>query len=560
MSQNELYPLTRRSFLMNAASTVAALSAGAILAACGGSSVVGTATPVAGKPTIGATPAASVPSTAASGSANAQATSGAPTGNIKEELIVAIDTDPLTFDMRLTVSTQAYPMVHHVCEPLTFRTAQGEVIPWLAESWKLLDDLTYQMNLRTGVKFHNGEPFDAQSVKYTLECFITPDLFPAATAQKRSWLRMIDTVEVKDDHTVLIHTKYKSRSMLSYLSVFGMLPPKATQALGDKFGTQAIGTGPFKLTRYTPSDRATLVANTEYWGKVPPSKKLTIRFIKEGPTRLAALEAGEVAMINNSPPDQLARVTGNAKLALLSIPTSRIVTLYLTADRPPFDNPKVRQAVNYAIDHAAIVKKLLGGYGAVATSVYSPSILYYKEQPAYTYDPNKAKALLAEAGFPNGISGAKYVYPTGRFINDAQIGQALADYLKAVGIVVDASSPEYGVQSDNINKGVYECYMGAYGTLTLDPDWALNFLWNSKTSQSHYKNSQIDGLLAQGDQAFDQAQAKPIYEQAQTLLWGDAASAWLYYQPILDSVDKKLKGYVPRPDEYFLFSEAYVEA
>lgn len=562
MPDSMRHPLSRRRLLGSAASALAAVSAATLLANCGGTSestvpsAAGGTTPAAGS---GGTVSTQPPSSGTSGSASTAPPAAGTTAKIKEELIVAIDTDPLTFDTRLTGPTQAYPMVHHVCEPLTFRTPKGEVIPWLAESWQSLDDLTWQFNLRKDVKFHNGEPFNAEAVKYTLECFTTPDLFPKATAQKRSWLRMIDTVEIKDETTVLIRTKYKSRSTLSYLSVFGMLPPKAAKELGEGFGTQAIGTGPFKLNKYTPSDRAELSANADYWGKVPPSKKLTIRFIKEGPTRVAALQAGEVAMINNTPPDQLTTIKSNNQLDILSLPTSRIVHLYMMNDRAPFNNPKVRQAVIHAIDRKAIVEKLLSGYGAVATSPYAPSILYYKEQPAYAYDPAKAKALLAEAGFANGITGVSYVYTTGRFINDQQIGQALADYLKAVGITVDASSPEYGVQIDNINKGVYDAFMGAYGALTLDPEWALNFLWNSQTSQSHFKNPRVDELLQQGDQAFDPSAAKPIYEELQSILWSEVTGAFLYYQPILDSVSKKLKGYTPRPDEYFIFSEAYVE-
>jgi len=393
-------------------------------------------------------------------------------------VVAGVDTDPLTLDTRLTTATQAYAIVQHICEPLTFRRTNGVVIPYLAESWAREGPLVLRLNLRKGVKFHNGEPFDAESVKYTLDCVVTPDLFPKTIGQKRTWLKMIDRVEILDASTVRIHTKYPSRTVLSYLSVFGMLPPQAARAAGERFGLHPIGTGPYRFVEYVPGNHLVMEPNAAWWGGRPKNGGLTMRFLPETATRVAALEAGEVSWINNLAPDQVPRIKGNSRLRVNETMSTRMIYLGMVMDRPPFNKPEARQAVNLAIDKQAIVSRLMGGHGAVASSVYSPAILYYKAQPPYTFDKTRAQRLLAQAGIDRGTP-VKYTYPTGRYLNDKQVGEAIGDMLTEAGLTLRAESPECGVLFDDMSKAYAELFIIGYGALTLDPDWALNWLFTS---------------------------------------------------------------------------------
>lgn len=511
--------VTRRKFL-----TV--LAGGAVSAVAG----------AAPKPTESATPAATV---------------------IKRlpEVAVAIDSDPVSLDTRLITPTQAYPIVHHFNEPLIFRETNGKVMPWLAESWTREGDLAWKLRLRKNVKFTNGEPFDAEAAKYSLDCAVTKDTFPKTTVQKRNWLRMIERVDIVDASTIAIKTKYPSRSMLGYLSVFGMLPPRHAKALGEKYGANPVGTGPYRVVEYVPGNRLVLEPNKGYWGGSPAQDRLIMRFIAEGSTRVAALEAGEVAMINNLPPDQVDRVRNNPKLDIMEVMSTRIVELYMTNNRRPFNDVRVRRAVNHGIDKGSLVKALLGGHGMVAKSSYAPSLLYFKEQPAYEFNQEKAKKLLAEAG----AVGTKinYGYTAGRFLNDRQIGQAIASQLEKIGFAVNAETFEWGVYVQKRNAGYFDIWFGAYGALTLDPDWALGYIY--KEYWNKYSNPRVDELLLKADRAFDTKEAEGIFQELQSIIWQDAPDAWLYYQPELHGVSKKLRNHAPRPDEYWLFKDSYLE-
>ncbi|MBI4278110.1 MAG: hypothetical protein HY660_06605 [Armatimonadetes bacterium] len=472
-------------------------------------------------------------------------------------LVVGVDSDPLTLDTRLTSPTQAYPIAQHICDPLTFRKTNGEVIPYLAESWSRDTAVVWRITLRRGVKFHNGEPFDAESAKYSLDCIVRPDVFPKTTVQKRSWLQAIDRVEIVDSHTLRIRTKYPSRSLLSYLSLFGMLPPRAARDLGERFGLQPIGTGPYRFGEYVPGSRLVLEANADWWGGRPRNSGITLRFLPEAATRAAALEAGEVVWINNLPPDRVPRIGNNPRLKVNEVMTTRIMYLYMLGSRAPFNKVQARQAVNHAIDKRAIVASLLSGHGAVARSVYSPAILYFKEQPAYQHDKERVRRLLGEAGMERGMT-LRYMYPSGRFLNDKQIGEAIGNMLVDAGLNIQPEVPEWGVYLRHRAAQYAELFLGAYGTLTLDPDYALNFIFPSKTSPMKYNNPRVDELMLKGDQALDPAVARPIYEELQQIIWRDAPAACLYYQPEIHGVSANLVGNEPRPDEYWLFWNMYL--
>src|SRR5690606_11900692 len=174
-----------------------------------------------------------------------------------------------------------------------------------ATAWEQVEPTRLRLTLREGVKFHNGEPFDAESVKYTLESTLDESL-TFVNPQRRGFIAVIDRVEVVDPLTVDIVTKYPSRPLLRNLaSVAQMIPPSAAEA-GEAFGTKPIGTGPYRLVEYAPGSQMVLEANEEYWGEQPATPKLTMRFIKEAGTRVAALQIGDVAMVNNVPPDSIA--------------------------------------------------------------------------------------------------------------------------------------------------------------------------------------------------------------------------------------------------------------
>ena len=478
-------------------------------------------------------------------------------GEIADELVVGIDTDPVTLDPRSYSATQAYWMAQHMIEPLVFRDEQMQIIPLLATAWDLVEPTRLRFTLREGVTFHNEEPFTAESVKFTLESTLDESL-SFVNPQRRGFLAAIDRVEVVDPLTVDIVTKYPSRPLLRNLaSIAQMIPPSAASA-AEAFGTNPVGTGPYRLAEYVPGSQLSMEEYDGYWGEKPATPRLTMRFIKEAGTRVAALQSGDVALINNVPPDSIEVLKSSSDLEVLNADSTRIVFFQLTYDRPPFNDRRVRAAINHAVDRQGIVDTIMQGYAEVARSVMAPSIPGFHDalpQDDYAFDPEKAQALLIEAGHGDGLT-ISFGYPTGRYLNDRQVAEAVIGQLEQVGIRCEPDSPEWGTYFSGVLNQQYDASMLAYASLPVDADWALNWLFNSTTSVMKYANPRVDELLLAGNEEFDAAAVNEIYKEAQALIWADIPWIPLFVQQEIVAFNRNLTGFAPRPDEYSLFFDA----
>ncbi len=471
---------------------------------------------------------------------------GAP--GLAQELRVGVAADPVSVDPEVTVLTSGWAMLRHVYEPLLWRDDGMKLIPVLAESWRRVNDLTWRFTLRKGVRFHTGEPFTAAAVKYTIDRIRDPNN-RFVNSQFRSYIAAIDKVNVLDDYTVEFVTKQPSRALLPNLTTIYILPPKLGASLGEKFGTQPTGTGPFRLVSYASNSQMVLEAFDGYWGTRPKVQRLVFRILPENATRLAALESGEVALIANLPPDAIDRVSKNATLKVLSVPSARIMFIALEADRPPFNNAKVREALNYAVDRDVIVNQVLSGRATVATGPMYPGIpFFHKGLKPYTHDVPRAKRLLAEAGYPNGLK-IKFGFSNGRYLMDKQIGELLVGQLAQAGVEADYESLEWGSFFAARQAGKYDAYLYGFGGITIDPDFALQ--WFGRARFTKYANPRVDQLLADADRTTDDRRAAELYGEAQEILWRENPWVWLYYQPELYGASKKLTGFEPRPDEHF---------
>jgi len=478
---------------------------------------------------------------------------GASTGTIT----VGMSIDPRTLDPRSIGGDFAWTEMHHVLEPFHEYDNEGVLRPMLAESYKRLNDLTWQFKLRKNVKFHNGEPFNAESVKYTIESTLDPNL----KFVNAHYVRDITKVEIVDDYTVNLITKTPTRSMITNLAWVYMLPPKAAKELGDKFGTSPIGTGPYKFVRYVANAELEMTANEGYWGPPPKAKTLIWRALPEDATRNAALEAGEVQAIPNVSPDVIERLKGNKNLEVVVIDGTRIVHLAFSWGRPPFDNPKVRQAFNYAVDRKALVETILGGMGSAADRHYfHPTTFGFNEKLApYTFDPAKAKGLLAAAGYPNGIT-VKFGCPQGRYLRDKVICEAIVEQFKKSGITSDFEALEWGSFWDKAVKARYfDLYLLSWGGY-FDPQLELSFWFDSRNSPIKYSNAKLDQLIVEGQRVMDPAKGKAIYQEIQAILWSDNPWVPLYFQPEIfarskNVVDLNIRRVVPLLD----FRQAYTK-
>lgn len=450
---------------------------------------------------------------------------------------VGMSIDPRTLDPRSIGGDLAWTEMHHVLEPLHEFTNDGVLRPMLAESHKRLNELTWQFKLRRNVRFHNGEPFNAESVKYTIESTLDPN----AQFVNASYVRDVVKVDIVDDQTVNLVTKTPARSLLTNLAWAYMLPPKAAKELGDRFGTNPIGTGPFKFVRYAANAELELTANESYWGPAPRTKTLIWKALPEDATRHAALEAGEVSVIPNVSPDVIDRLKANRNVEIVVVDGTRIVHLAFSWGRPPFDNPKVRQAFNYAVDRKALVETILGGLGTIADRHYfHPTTFAFNEKlPPYSFDPAQAKSLLAAAGYPNGIK-VKFGCPHGRYLRDKVICEAIVEQFRKSGITTEFEALEWGSFWDKAVKArAYDLYLLSFGG-NPDPHFELNFWFDSRNSLTKYANKRVDELIVEGQRVMDVSKSRTIYQEIQDILWADNPWVPLYFQPEIFARSRKL--------------------
>jgi ABC-type transport system substrate-binding protein len=476
------------------------------------------------------------------------------------ELVVAFSVDPGHFDPRVEAGVPGFSMMYpHMYETIVWRRKDLTLDPTLslAEKWEQLNPTTLRFTLRPGVMFHNGEEFTAEAVKMTAESFTAPESkFPV-----KSSMAVTREVRAVEKYTAEYITEVPSRPLLRTLSFQAMMSPRAMQELGPKIATNPVGTGPYRFVEYIPGQHVLMEINPQYWGPKPKAQRLKIRFIPENGTRLAALESGEVIMITNVPPDSIKRLQSHPQLDMRTSVTNRIMFITLRTDRPPWTDKRARQALNYAIDKEAITQGILGGLAPVAQAPLPPAVFgsHTGLQP-YPYDPAKSKQLLAAAG----ASGATFNLgvPNGRYLLDKQIGEAVASYLQEVGLKVNFDNPTWSsfvAEISKFDQAKYDGYFFGWGVVTGEPDMLMREHFHSRfTRRNAYKNPEVDRLVDEAAESFDDAKVKAAYFRAQEIVWDECPWIFLHLQPDLNAVNKRLQGFEARPDEWLILTEAYL--
>ena len=474
------------------------------------------------------------------------------------ELVVAMSSDPGHLDPRVEAGVPGWAMFQHIFDGFVWRNERTDPIPCLVTKWEQVSPTTLRWTLRRGVKFHNGEEFTAESVKLTLEQIGAP----ASRHPSRPRLQSIREIKIQDAYTVDLVSERPNRPLLRNTTSIHGMSPKAFRELGDRFGTNPVGTGPFKFVEYRPGQHLIVEANPAYWGKKPAFQRIRYRFIPENGTRMASLEAGEVMLVNNVPPDQLPRLKANPSLRVVVSPTYRVMFVGLRCDRAPFSDKRVRQALNYAIDREALTKGVMGGLAPISRAPLPDGIFGFNPNlPAYRYDPARAKKLLNEAG----AAGAtlNLGVPVGRYLLDKQVGEAVAGFLEEAGLTVKLEATSWSAYISEITKyekSKYDAFLFGYAPTTGEPDHLIGDHFYSKApKRTLYNNPEVDRLIVETRESFDTAKVQAAYFRLQELVWDDCPWIFLYEQPDINAVNKKLKWAGGRRDEYVLFHDASLE-
>jgi peptide/nickel transport system substrate-binding protein len=491
---------------------------------------------------IGALALASLP---APGVRTVAAAPAAGVANQGSAVTIALASEPNTFDPHLTVGRNTQIFVANVFDGLTARDASGQVTPALATQWSVLPDNSgWQFTLREGVTFQNGEPFTAESVKYTIDRLIDP----ATKSTVSSEMATIAGVDVVNPTTIVIRTKQPDIMVPSRFSeLYGaMLAPGQTDPAA--MATKPNGTGPFKVTDWVKNERLVLEANPSYWRGPASVSKITMRPILEDATRVAALQTGEVDFISNVPYERITELEGNPNLLVKTVATPRVFFIGIDPRVAPFNDVKVRQALNYAVDVDSIISALYLGHATrLATVVPTSCFGYDGSVTPYPYDPDKARQLLAEAGYPNGFS-VEFDSFTGSVAEHSKPAEAIVEYLRQVGLDVKLNVFEFGAFGPRrVANQLSPLHIYSFGNVYFEPAWQIKWMMQQNLGL-FYRNEEVYSMMSQAEATFDPSARVPIYAKAQQMLKDDAGFIFLYTNDAVFAMNKKVL-YEPRADE-----------
>lgn len=465
------------------------------------------------------------------------------------DLSVAAGADPTTLDPRKTWVAQGYSINAHVFEPLIFRGEKdGNVViePVLAESWTQKTPTELEIKLREGIKFQNGEPLNAEAVAYTINSIQDKNF----VTNLKLWTRDITAIEVTGPYTLVVKTAKPTRGLLNVLAQVPIVAPEAAKS--PDFEKKPIGTGPYRIVSYVPSGQVVIEKNPDYWGKPGEADKITFRIMPETSTRLAALEANEVQVADNLPPDKLEALKANKDLQVVFTPTLRVDSLVMNFRNPLMQDKKFREALSLAIDRQGIVDNLLGGTTKAANSISPPGTIGYDASlPVYAYDPDKAKALLAESAYKGEV--LKVGGPIGRYSMDKQVTEAIAGMLQAIGVNVEVETLAFSSYMAKYNEAAYDLAFIGQTDFTISPQKHWGTLFYSPIDINKYSNPEMDKIIEAATVELDDAKAAELFKKGQALEHENFGGALpLYYEPQLIGLSAKVEGFVPRLDEYII--------
>jgi peptide/nickel transport system substrate-binding protein len=486
---------------------------------------------------------------------------------------VGFTQDVLTLDPHNFRGRETETVIRNMYDGLLTRTPDMEVIPELAETWKQVDALTYAFTLRKGVKFHSGDELTMEDVKFTFDRITKEGMMDGKTSPRKSLVGPLKETRIID--------KYSGQFIFS--KPFPVFPafipnnPIVNKKFVEKVGTagmatQANGTGPFKLVAWRPGDSIIMERFDDYYGGAPgmppvgkpKADKIIFKVIPENTARVAALLAGEVDIIMQLPPHLMKRVEDNPNTNVLPVKGTRTWYIAMNNNKKPFDDVRVRRAANHALNKKLIIDKVLNGLAVPLKGVVSSQSDFHNPNlPEYAYDPEKAKKLLAEAGYAGGIDATLDAGGP-----EKELAEAVASQLTKVGIRTKVQIWETAVISKiwrvgfkHVDRVKHDMWMSNWGNLSLDPVGLLQPTMRTmgRGNASGYSNAEVDKQIDAAAVSADKNKRIELYRKAQATVTDAAPWLFLWVTKDVYGGTAKLKGWRPSPDSRINLHDAYVE-
>jgi len=476
-------------------------------------------------------------------------------------LVIARVNDANNLDPHFFSLLAAQAVVHHkVYEGLVKLGENGDFEPMLATEWKQLNDVTWEFKLREGVTFHDGTPFTAEAVQKTIARVLDKKI----ASPRANLFAMIKEVKAVNDHQVqfILHAPFAPLLSVLASGEGAILSPKAIEQYGLELSKHPTGTGPFTFQSWTPGQEIVLVKNDNYWADKPKIDKVVFKTVPEDATRIAMVETGEAHVAEQLPVTELERVQASSTMDLGRFEAFYVDFIGFNTKKKPFDDVRVRQAIAYAMDTESIIKGVYNNVGTTANSTLGPKVFGYSPNvKGYQYDLNKAKKLLAEAGYPNGFKATISTNDNKARINVAEV---LQSQLKGIGIDLEVNVMEYGAYVDAAAKGETEMFILGWGNATGDADYNQYNLYHSSSAgapgnYSFYNNPEVDKLIDAGRKEQDPVKRKEYYEKAQEMEMRDAVLIPYRSAENIAAISKNVKGVFINPSGLIQFYNASIQ-
>ncbi len=477
-------------------------------------------------------------------------------------LVVGLVAEPVNLDPPQVTDLNSNRVGRRIVETLvTFPEESTQVVPGLAESWTISKDgLQYTFKLRRGIAFHDGTPLNAEAVKFSIERQINPN-HPAYKLGKYPFANYffgnVKAVEVLSDERVAFLLNEPRASFLAVLTAgaASIVSPTAVMKWGPDYPNHPVGTGPFRFASWDRGQRVVLEKNPAYWKYPVKVERVIYRPIVEDQARLTELLTGGLDLIVGVPADNVGQLEKNPKITLLKQVGAHVWYLGMNNQKKPFDDKRVRQALNYAVNKDAIVNDVLKGTGAASKGPVLPGTWGAdRELKAYPYDPDRARKLLAEAGYPTGFSTTLWVPESGSGMQaPVAMSTVMQSNLKAVGVNVSLQTMEWGAYLAKLRTKEQELFALSWIAGTEDPDMVMYPLLHSSQwtpvgpNRALYKNTRFDALLQQARLTTDQAKRAQLYKEAQRILIDDAPWVFVDHEIQIAALTKRVQGFKLHP-------------
>ncbi len=486
--------------------------------------------------------------------------------------------DSVGLDPALEEDGESFKVCDNIYDTLVqYKDGSTDLEPGLAEKWESSEDgLTWTFYLRKGVKFHDGTPFDAEAVLFSLNRqHDKTHPFHNVSGSYVYWVatglaEIVDKISAIDDFTIQITLKTAYAPFIYTIAItpFAIVSPTAVKEWGDAYFNNPVGTGPFKFSRWDKKDKIVLVANDDYWGGRPNLDRVIFRSIPDNAIRLIELQQGGLHAMEFPNPDDLQQIERDDTLQLLTQPGMNIGYLAMNFDKPPLDNQKIRLAINHAIDKAKMIKHLYQGLGIPAKNPIPPTLWSYDDTiQDYEYNPELAKKLLAEAGFPNGFETTLWALPVPRpYIPDGRaLAEVIQSYLREIGIKTKIVTYDWGTYLEKTKNGEHDMAMLGWSADLGDPDNFFYFLLSKSSAEkpagniAFYRSDEMQNVLEKARATSDKDKRDALYKEAQRIFHKDVPWVSLAHAKQVLVINKRVKNLKLQPLNWKYFRSVSLE-